>query len=327
MPDLPFLDSFDHYLTADEGQKWTNVDGMSISSGLGRRGTNGAVLQGNGAFKTFDQEYSVITCGAAVLGAGTSIFSLYNLLSGVTVTLQTIGDGRLKLVGNDPTGGGAFTIGATLPILSNAWHYIELQASVSSAGVSIIVHINEQLVLAGSVAYANPAILIASGHAAWATFQIFGRGGGLSTWMDDVYVNTSGFYGDVNIDVIRPNGAATSNWIPNPNVANYLNVKDITPDGDATTVSSANVNDLDLYQMEDISATAVVKAIQGVLSVKKDTAGLAALKMQYGSGGGAVFSTEFYPSEIAYQMVRDGREDITNPTTINALVFGELRTK
>jgi len=326
MPDLPFLDSFDHYLSADAYQKWTSVNGMTIGA-VGRRGTNGAILEGLGAFKTFDNEYGLIYCGAAVLGAGQSIFSLYNLISGVNITLQTVGDGRLKVSGTDPTVGGNFTIGASLPILSNAWHYIEMKASVSSAGVSVEIHINEEIVITGTYAYGNPNVLILSGHAAWATVQIFGAGGGLNTYMDDFYATTSGFYGDVNIDVIRPDGPATSNWIPNPNVANWNNVKDITPDGDATTVSSANVNDLDLYTMQDIPSTAVVKAIQGIASVKKDTAGLAALKLQYGSGGGAVFSVEYYPSELSYEMLRDGREDITDPTTINALVFGELRTK
>ena len=144
----------------------------------------------------------------------------------------------------------------------------------------------------------------------------------MSSLLDDVYVDVAEFYGDVNIDVIRPNGPSTSGWTPSPAVANWMNVDDITPDGDTSTVASTTVGDLDLYTMEAIPTGLVIKAIQGIASVKKDTAGLAALKLQYGSGGGALLSDEFYPSEGNYIMLRDGRKDITSVG-----LFGQIRTK
>ena len=325
MPDLPFLDSFDHYLTGDMSQKWTAGDTIGI--GTGRRGTNGARVSNVGITKTFNGEYSTLYAGAAFKNVGNNQFRFLNLLSNIDISLAVVGDGRLKLNGHDPTIGNfspQLWSGVTPPLLNDRWYYIEMMASITPTTASAIVRINEEVVITESVAFAGTV----SSHCGFATFNIGGLGQGFVTDVDDVYVDSDGFYGDVNIDVIRPDGPDTTAWIPSPAVANWLNVKDITPDGDATVVSSATVNDLDLYTMEDIPTNAIVKAIQGIASVKKDTAGLAALKVQYGATGGSpLFSNEFYPSEISYIMLRDGRKDILTTAAINALVFGPLRTK
>lgn len=326
MPELPFLDSFDHYLTADGVQKWTS--GVNILAGGGRRGTAGAIIVSTGIFKTFSDEYSTLYVGGAFKNPGGALFKFTNALSGVNVALTTIGDGRLYVVGSDPTNGSWFPpqlwFGVTPPLLSDRWYYIEMKAVIGPSTSSVIVRINEEVVILESVTFVGKM----SGHAAWATLNIQGRGAGANTNVDDVYVDENEFYGDVNIDVIRPDGAYNTAWISSPAVANYLNVRDITPDGDATTVSSTAVGDLDLYTMEDIPSNAIVKAIQGIASVKKDTAGLASLRLQYGaSGGGALFSNEFYPSELSYIMLRDGRKDIVTPSAINGMVFGPKRIK
>ena len=330
MPDLPFLDSFDHYLTADGSQKWTS--GVGILAGGGRRGTNGAIIEDSGISKTFNNEYGTLYVGGAFKNPGNSLIKLSNTLSGIQVALNTVGDGRLKMTGGsthgDPTNGSWFPPdmwnGVTPPILNDRWYYIEMKAESTGSGINVIVRINEEVVITESIVFIGTLY----SHSGWATLSIQGQGGGLTTNVDDVYVDADGFYGDVNIDVIHPDGPSSSMWIPSPAVANWLNVKDIITDGDATVVSSATANDLDLYTMEDIPSNAIVKAIQGIASVKKDTAGLAALKLQYGATGGSpLFSNEFYPSELSYIMLRDGRKDILTAAAINALIFGPLRTK
>jgi hypothetical protein len=295
--------------------------------GGGRRGTNGASVQATGIQKTFNAEYGTLYAGGAFKNPGNSIFNFYNLLSGLNVALAAVGDGRFKLIGSDPTNGLWFPpplwTAVTPPLLSNIWYYVEMMATTTGSGITVTVRINEQVVINASCSFVGTV----TSHNGWATFNIQGLGGGAATSVDDVYVNQNGFYGDVNIDVIHPNGPGSSTmWIPTPNVANWLDVKDITPDGDATTVSSALVNDLDLYSMEDIPANAIVKAIQGIGSVKKDTAGLASLMLQY-SDVAPLFSSEFYPSETSYIMLRDGRTDILTASAINALVFGPKRIK
>ena|ERR1017187_4853238 len=324
MPELPFLDSFDHYLTADGYQKWTS--GVTILAAGGRRGTSGASVQSTGIFKTFNAEYGTLYAGAAFMNPGNAPFKFTNLLSGVNVALAAVGDGRFQIIGTDPTNPNLFPpplwTATTPPILNNRWYYIEMMAVVSMSGISVSVRINEQVVLTQSCVFYGTLTT----HIGWATFNIQGAGGGNFTNVDDVYVNQTGFYGDVNISVIRPDGPSSTMWIPTPTVANYLNVDDITPDGDTTTVASATVGDLDLYTMQDIPTNAIVKAIQGIASVKKDTAGLASLELQYGSGT-PLFSDEFYPSESSYIMLRDGREDINTASAINALVFGPKRIK
>jgi hypothetical protein len=56
---LRFVDSFDHYLTADLTEKWTNlISTPAISSGNGRRGTSAlsTVASSRGAAKTLDSQ-------------------------------------------------------------------------------------------------------------------------------------------------------------------------------------------------------------------------------------------------------------------------------
>ena len=76
MPDLPFLDSFDHYLSADSPQKWGS--GVTIAAGAGRRGTAGAVVEGSGFSKTFDSEYGTLYVGGAFKNPGNSPLRLRN---------------------------------------------------------------------------------------------------------------------------------------------------------------------------------------------------------------------------------------------------------
>src|ERR1035437_3038911 len=325
MPDLPFLDSFDHYLTADSAQKWGT--GVNIGAGTGRRGTAGAVVEATGISKTVNGEYGTLYVGGAFKNPGNSPFRLTNALSGIRLEMHCVGDGRFVVAGSDPTDPSWFPVwpftGVTPPILADRWYYLEMKAAVTPASYSVVFRINEEVVLTETHALVGTL----HSHAAWATFNIQGRGAGLVTNVDDVYVDDAAFFGDVNIDVIRPDGPVTSIWHPSPAGGNWQNVNDTTPDGDTSVVSSTTVGDLDLYSMEDITPGLTVKAIQGIASVKKDTAGLAALKLQYGSGGGALFSDEFFPSEAAYIMLRDGRKDIVTAADINALVFGQIRTQ
>ena len=324
MPDLPFLDSFDHYLTADGMQKWTT--GVNIGAGLGRRGTAGAVVAGTGISKTFDAEYGVLYAGGAFKCPGNSPFKFDNVLSRIELRMQCVGDGRFIVAGSDPTDPSWFPVwpftGVTPPILNDRWYYLEMMAQVTPSSYSAILRINEEVVLNET----HSLVGRIETHAAWAQLSVQGRGGGVDTWVDDFYVDNAGFFGDVSIDVIRPNGPYTSQWTPNPTRDNWQNVNDLLPDGDETVVSSAHVNDLDLYTMEDIPSGLTVKAIQGIASVRKDHAGLAALKLQYGAAGSALLSDEFFPG-AEYTMIRDGRKDFTTASAINALTFGQIRTQ
>jgi hypothetical protein len=329
MGDMPFLDSFDHYNSAHSIEKWTS--GNSIGIGVGRRGTNAALVNGGGIFKTFDAEYPTLYVGGAFKNPQNQPFHLYNIITGVAVGMQTAGDGRLYMIGQDPTAG-LFTAfsgsAATPPILGDRFYYLEMKAVIVPSNptqITVQFRINEDIVLNDS----HMCVGQIPQHYGWATLNIQGAGGGTDTTVDDVYVNDTGYFGDINIDVMRPVGPSTSNWLPSPSGnANWFNVKDIVPDDDATTVSTVNTNDLDQYAMSSVPAGLNIVAIQGLASAKKGSAGTAAMKLRYNL---AELSGEFFPSEQSYIYARDGKTTLNGlsitSAALNALLFGQIRTQ
>src|ERR1035437_3795832 len=129
MPDLPFLDSFDHYLTTDSVQKWGT--GVNIGAGTGRRGTAGAVVEATGISKTFNGEDSTLYVGGAFKNPGNSPFKFTNALSGIRLEMHCVGDGRFVVGGTDPTDPSWFQVwpftGVTPPILADRWYYLEMK--------------------------------------------------------------------------------------------------------------------------------------------------------------------------------------------------------
>lgn len=320
--DLPFLDSAQHYNSAQSIRKWFNA--ATVTAGAGRRGGAAITLTGTGIIKTFDSEYTTLYMGGAFKSPA-SPFKVYNTLSGVSVQMHAIGDGRYYMVGVDPSAPLVQNFGGndvTPPILGDRWYYLEMKAVCTSTTISVIFRINEQVVLTETYTLYGTV----TSHASWASVNIQGLGGGGSSTMCDFYVNNSGFYGDVNIDAIKPNAVGSSSmWTPSPAVANWNDVKEVIADDNTSTVSSLLPNDIDLYGMEDIPTGLVVKATQGLACVKKSDAGTATFKLQYGSGGGAVLSDEFFPSEIDYIYMRDGREIFVTSADVNGIEFGYKR--
>ena len=323
MPNVPYLDSVGHYQTPDLLQKWTFSQGVGVLIGGGRRGNN-CLNGGNGAIsKTFDGEYSTLCCGSASKhNTNGTPLSLSNSISGISCGMRQVGDGRFVMATHV-----GFGTAVSPPILFDRWFYLEMKVVVTPTTISADFWINEKHVLSDGVSWPTPILH----HVGWSSFGIGFPGGGDDAQAGDIYVDAVDTpYGDVNIDALHPNGP-TSNaaWVPSPTVANWINVSDIYPDGDTTTVASTVVNDLDLYTLEHVPAGIVIRALQGVASVKKDTAGLAALKLQYGSGDGALWSEEIYPSEGAYFMARDGRKDpaLLALLAANGMVFGQKRTQ
>lgn len=343
MAELPFVDSFDHYATANILEKWTFPDsGTGTIGAVGRRGTNGLRLStANNVSRTFSGEYQSLYAGVAYKTTAFANFILYfqNLLlssfgTNGRIALTHVGDGRLQAQLN--VSGVAQQLGPAVgPINLNEWFYIEFSANVVSLrSISYQIRINEELVLSDSFTLSPTTDIVNPAHRGWATVGFGTPGGGNFSDRDDFYCTNTGFYGDVEIIVIRPNGVgAHTDWTSDTGSANWQNTDDITPDGDTTTNSTGVVGNIDTYEMEDIPANVDIFAVQGLVSVRKNLSGSGAYKQRWRNQAGSEYQgNEQYPSETSYLYNIDGYE--LSPFTglawtteeINTMQFGQERT-
>src|SRR4051812_28556717 len=92
---LFFIDSFDHYSTAQLLRKWTTGTGNIVA---GRTG-NGLQISGVGPMKTLNSvEQVTLTAGWAYKTTNFSnyIISFLNVINGIRVQLDHVGDGRFR---------------------------------------------------------------------------------------------------------------------------------------------------------------------------------------------------------------------------------------
>lgn len=273
---IRFMDSFDHYVTADITLKWTQVSGATISAGNGRHGTAGLRMTNTDHWvrKTLDAQATwrvgLAVKYAGTLGAATKLIILED--SGSTqIDLRLNTDGTLTATRN-----GTALATAAAALSADSWYYIELAATIADAAGAVTVHIN-------GVADANLQLTGIDTKAtanAWATSLkiggFVGAGAGCTISIDDLYVATGAgdLLGDVRVEALLPDGAgASTQWTPSAG-ANYECVDDAAPDGDTTYIASDTAAQKDLFTLGALASTAaVVYAVQTNLVARKDDAG------------------------------------------------------
>lgn len=293
---LIFLDSFDHYVTADMGKKWTVVSGASITAGQGRRGT-AAVRFPNGVSSV--EKSLGITQPTLIVGCAmrfttmptTAVDWLYIRDTGTTQV-----DLRLNATGKLQVNRGGTTLGVGTAVLSlNTYYYIELfvtvhpTTGVAKVAVNGVLDINLTNQNTRQTA-ANQATAVRLG-----LIQGFALG---NCDIDDVYVCDStgsthtDFLGDCRVDCLLPTGDGTSQqWTPSTPGTHYTLVDDAAPN---TTdyVASATVGQRDTYGMQDLSAmTGTIYGVQLNLAALKSDAGARSLKPLLLSGASEALGT------------------------------------
>lgn len=97
-----------------------------------------------------------------------------------------------------------------------------------------------------------------------------------SDWTD-LYYNQSGYWGDIRVEMLKPNGNGNSSqWTGSDgnSTDNYLLVDDQTPNDDTDYVTDGTVGHKDTYAMENlVSTSGTVQGVQAVCRVRKDDAG------------------------------------------------------
>ena len=297
---LLFVDSFDHYVTADLLEKWTTVGGTNgsatISPTTGRRGS-GAFRVNTSGLSSADQRYvtrvlspgdATATLGFALNPAslafvGTAGVAIASIRDGTSpqITLRLSAAGILSVVRGSSSG---TVLGpASSAIAVGAFTFVELKVKIDPTVGTVDLRLNGLPVL--SLTSQNTR---STANSSWSAVYLFQPEVVSSTFnsanvnidYDDLYVGDgtgaaphNGFLGDVRIDALRPTGAgASTGWTPSAG-ANWDAVNDAAPDDDATYVTAAAAGLTDTYVVQDLPVAAAPLGVQVCLSAKKTDAG------------------------------------------------------
>lgn len=321
---LLFLDSHDHYATADLVSKYTQevasflqalgtppTDTSGIAA-IGRRGTNGLRLKivtndgGNQGSKAYRKVLSSPAPSGATAIAGFSFRSVtaFNLLG--TSTTQTTGaclfsfykSGtsqiwfRLNTNGTIAAYRGTTLLGTTANALTqNVEQYIELKVLLHGSTGTVTIHVDgiEWLALTG----------VNTQNAGVSTWDEIYRGpvtgaSASGEWnFDDLYVadgsgaSWNDFVGDVRIDAVLPTtNGTTRNFTPSTGTDDFAVVDEASANGDTDYVEASAVNDVVTMNFPNAPVTgADIYGVQVVAQAKKTDAGAAGHKAVTRLGG------------------------------------------
>lgn len=285
---LLFMDSFDHYVTADIFEKWTTGAGgtTSINATAGRRGS--------GALRIVNQASCYALRGVAASGTTAIIGVAYKTSafgaqflgicdsSRTHILLITNADGSISAQrGNAFTFTGAgTTLGTTAPgiLLINTYAYIEVKVVIHDTAGTVTVRVNGAPVLTLTTQDTAQASSV------WTAMYCANMNVGTADF-DDLYVLDgtgsapwNDFLGDCRVDARYPTAAgATTGWTPNTG-ANWAAVDDAAPDDDTTYTSAASAGLTDTFVVQDAPvAGAAIYGVQHCVSAKKTDAGAASI--------------------------------------------------
>jgi hypothetical protein len=316
----------DHYAAADLPAKWTTTAG-TITVVSGRFAGSALRLSGSTAALT-----KAITAGATFIVG----FAVQLNTAGMAPTVLALTDAGTTQVDLRITASGTINVtrngtslGTSSTTLSAGWNYIELKAKIDPTTGTIDVKLNETNVLSLTGQNTrNTANSSANG------VKFTNNVTSSTLDLDDVYVldSTGGvndtFWGDTKIDAKFPsaNGNYTA-WTANGAASLYDCVDDGTPDGDTTYASSATLNQLMSFVMGDVPAGATVRAVQSVISARKDDAGTRTFAPLIRNGGtDAVGNNQNLTASFVYYLQQYDKDPTDNgawtAAKVNSLELG-----
>lgn len=288
---LRFVDSFDHYATADIPQKYSSsANSPSISAGNGRRST--ASLRFTSSLATLTR---VIDAQATWI-VGFS-FRVTSLPASDTVFLTFLDAGtnqcdlRLRADGTiRATRNGTALATSTNAISAGTTYYLETKLLVNNATGTFEVRVN------GSSTNWIAITGQDTQNTANATANTVMLSGVISaTDMDDLYIcdgagsANNDFLGDVRVDCYMPSGNGNSSQLTGSDgnsTDNYLLVDEASQNGDTDYVQSSTVSQKDTYAYTDMSHTPTsIFGLQINMVAKKDDSGNRSICSVTRSGG------------------------------------------
>lgn len=307
---LLFLDSFDHYATANITPKWTQrisgggTDSSAIGA-FGRRGTNGwkasssnvlantgadapsVTLSPTGAVCIAGFAFRNVTAFSATNSTQAYIFGIFDSGS-VQCVLVVNGAGQLEfyrgLASGTLLGTSAFALSQDVD------HYIEIKAEIDNSG-DVTIRVDGVTVLTLTNVDTQ-----STSNASWNQVVIGATrtsSGSVLTWYyDDLYIaDASGsdwndLVGDIEIGGNLPNANGTTrNFTPSTGTDDFAVVDEAAANGDTDYLVASNVNDVVTMGFPNVAAGAVILGVQVVCQVKKTAAGSAGHKAVTRIGG------------------------------------------
>src|SRR3990167_5464810 len=265
-----FLDSFDHYVTADLTQKWTSISNATISSAAGRRSSQGLRLITGGHYvsKTLVPSGATFICGFSLNAAGfpttqAALLRLYDsgVNQHVTINLTSAGlfEARRGTVSGTLLGTSATGISAGVT------NYIEIKITVDNSAGVVQIMVNGVSILNLTAQDTQNA-----GTASWVQFDLVNASSSGDDYdFDDLYVNdgsgtvNNGFNGDTRVECHYPNTNGNSNMsTPSTGTDRYATIDEALVSGDTDYNTIASVNDKDTVNVENLKATgATIKSV------------------------------------------------------------------
>lgn len=289
---LRFIDSYDHYATADMLLKYTDSSSASISAGNGRRSTNSLRFSSTSGFvsKTLDAQATwIVGCAfRATALDGSNDRAIVTFLDAGTnqCDIRIRPDGTLRATRN----------GTALATSSNALstgtaYYFECKVVINDTTGSIEVRVNGSStgwINITSQDTKNTANATANG------IRLSGTSGN-NTDYDDLYICDSNgsvnndFLGDIRVDCYLPDGNGNSSQLAGSDgnsTDNYQLVDESSQNGDTDYVQSSTVNQKDTYTFADMTHTpASIFGTQLNMIAKKDDSGTRSIASVCRSGG------------------------------------------
>lgn len=353
---LLFMDSFDHYATADIAEKWTQICTEVYLSGdnpiIGSYGRNGSqavrtqVLNGS----LYAARPLGITLAPADATCIVGLACKYSVMS----NLEQVPDPRI-CAGGDANMGSNWIIAIRDTNTYQVWFRVNTNGTITclrgDAGSSVELGTTTGSLQAGVFAYVEVKVVIhnstgsvsvringvesltltnqdtqTSANAAWNEVRVGYHSQAAAPWptldIDDVVVMdgsgsyNNAFIGDVTISILKPNGAGNSTDWTPSAGSNYQCVDEALVNDDTDYVSSNTLNAKDLYAMEDCAAGADIRAVQVVTAMRKATEGPGKMKHVIRSNSVDYDSAEFSLGGTAYSFNRTIWE--TDPATAAA---------
>lgn len=339
---LLFMDSFDHYATADIQTKWSaKVNACVIDASNGRR--SGGCLKTNSNQQWITKAISptadgggnyYVTLGFAFkTSAQSGPFACFNTGNGYQMTAFVNGSLQLSLINgpwyNTPV------VTSTKSLALDTWYYIEWKTKFHTSTGTTEIRVNGETWASATGFNSRP------NTDAYCTIILLGVVGNYypTMYYDDVYcLDGSGstnndFLGDCRVDAHFPTGdGATHTWTPSTGTTHWDLVDEAAPaTADYNTTSTLDA--IDTLTVEDLkNAGSTIKAVQVCAYETKDDAGACQIAVVHRvDGTDYPNASPNYPSAASWLYdlrPYDAQGDATawNEADFNASEFGYKKT-
>lgn len=329
---LRFIDSFDHYVTADFLTKYNLVNSTpTISAGNGRRGTSSLRLTNaaQGLRKTLDAQATWIVgfsfkCAALPASTRTLITFFDPDGTNAHIIFYLLASGAIRVDRSSTP-----LVTSTQTIVGGGQYFLEFKVTIADASGVAALRING--VLDSSLNFSGDTRN--AGTAAAQSIELVTGSSLGATWdIDDLYIcDANGsinndFLGDRAAEALFPTAEANySAWTPSTGTDNSANVDDASPDADGTYNDTLTALAKDTFTFGNLSvAAADIAGIQYNLISRKDNSGprfVAPMSRQSAADFVSSVAHSLLDTYFDHHQIKE-----TNPSTAAAWTVADINT-